>query len=114
MYTTANTSALRLALLSSLFLTPSSRNGPLQDAIKSGAAATYKEDDCIWRRGNDKDSCPDPDIHVYIHTSNRPRRELRPETSSDWLRQDYEATKENVILIHGYAGSFLFFLVSKR
>jgi len=78
--------------------------GPIRDAIESGAAAAYNKDDCVWRRGNDRDVCPDPDVHVYLYTPRRPRRLLDPSQQSDWLRQDYEPTKDNVILIHGYAG----------
>jgi len=78
--------------------------GPIRDAIESGAAAAYNKDDCVWRRGNDRDVCPDPDIHIYLYTPGRPRRLLDPSQQSDWLRQDYEPTKDNVILIHGYAG----------
>ena len=81
--------------------------GPIQEAIQNGVAAQYDRKDCIWRRGNDKDSCPDPDVKVYLYTSDRPRREL-DSRESDWLRQDYDPIKENVLLIHGYAGSFIF------
>ncbi|XP_071566062.1 phospholipase A1 [Temnothorax nylanderi] len=80
------------------------REGPIRDAIESGAAAEYNKDDCVWRRGNDRDVCPDPDVHVYLYTPGRPRRLLDPLEQSDWLRQDYEPTKDSAILIHGYAG----------
>ncbi|XP_072744224.1 phospholipase A1 [Anoplolepis gracilipes] len=81
------------------------REGPIRDAIESGAAAEYNKDDCVWRRGNDRDVCPDPDVHVYLYTPGRPRRILDSSgQSGDWLRQDYEPTRDNVILIHGYAG----------
>lgn len=80
------------------------REGPIRDAIESGAAAEYNKDDCVWRRGNDRDVCPDPDVHMYLYTVGRPRRLLDPLEQSDWLRLDYEPTKNNVILIHGYAG----------
>jgi len=83
------------------------REGPIKDAIENGAAAEYNKDDCIWRRGNDRDVCPDPDVHLYLYTPGRPRRLLDPLEQSDWLRQDYEPTKDNVILIHGYAGDSL-------
>ncbi|EZA56883.1 Phospholipase A1 member A [Ooceraea biroi] len=78
--------------------------GPIRDAIESGAAAAYNKEDCLWRRGNDQDVCPDPDLYVYLYTPGRPRRLLDPSQQSDWLRQDYEPTKDSVILIHGYAG----------
>lgn len=81
--------------------------GPIQEAIQSGAAADYNKDDCTWRRGNDRDSCPDPDVHVYLHSElGKPKRKLEEFRRSDWLREGYNPTKENVILIHGYAGKF--------
>lgn len=83
------------------------REGPIRDAIESGAAAEYNKDDCVWRRGNDRDVCPDPDVHMYLYTPGQPRRILDPPVQSDWLRQDYEPVKDNVILIHGYAGESL-------
>ncbi|XP_001607221.2 phospholipase A1 [Nasonia vitripennis] len=94
-------SLLVLGLVS--LMTVESR-GPIQDAINSGAADAYDKDNCTWRRGNDRDSCPDPDVHLYLYTPGNPKRRLDPNHVSDWLRQDYEPTKENIILIHGYAG----------
>lgn len=79
--------------------------GPITDAIQSGAAADYDRKKCIWRRGSDRDSCPDPDVKIYLYAKDRPRREL-DSRESDWLRQDYDPTKENAFLIHGYAGTF--------
>lgn len=84
--------------------------GPIQDAINSGAADAYDKDNCTWRRGNDRDSCPDPGVHLYLYTPGNPKRKLDPNHVSDWLRQDYEPTKENIILIHGYAGMSICFI----
>lgn len=80
--------------------------GPIQDAIESGAATDYNKEDCTWRRNDDKDLCPDPDIHIYLYTpgDNITRRELKNSDQSDWLQHDYDPTRENIILIHGYAG----------
>lgn len=86
------------------------REGPIRDAIESGTAAEYIKDACVWRRGNDRDVCPDPDVHVYLYTPGRPRRLLDPALQTDWLRQDYEPSKDSVILVHGYAGESLFAL----
>lgn len=99
-----------LLLISSQALAKTPRNGPIQDAIQNGVAAEYDREKCIWRRGNDKDSCPDPDVKVYLYASDRPRRQLDAR-ESDWLRQDYEPTKENILLVHGYAGTHLFELM---
>ncbi|XP_015595731.1 phospholipase A1 member A-like [Cephus cinctus] len=78
--------------------------GPIQEAIQSGAAADYNKDDCIWRRGNDRDACPDPDIHIFLYSPGHPKRKLDVH-ESDWLRHaEYDPRSENIILIHGYAG----------
>lgn len=94
-------------LLAALLLTDRASSkksySPIQEAIHNGLAAEYDRNKCIWRRGNDKDLCPDPDIRVFLYAPDRPRREL-DSRSSDWLRQDYDPTKESVILLHGYAG----------
>ncbi|CAG5089331.1 Protein of unknown function [Cotesia congregata] len=60
--------------------------GPIQEAFESGAANDLKNEDCIWRRGYDTDDCPDPDVHIYLYTPGKPRREL-VHGSSDWLRR---------------------------
>lgn len=78
--------------------------GPIQEALQNGLAAQYNRENCVWRRGNDRDSCPDPDVRVFLYTFHQSRREL-DSRESDWLRQDYDPTKENVLLIHGYAGA---------
>ncbi|XP_032685704.1 phospholipase A1-like [Odontomachus brunneus] len=78
--------------------------GPIRDAIENGAAAAYNKNDCIWKQENDQNPCIDPDIYVYLYTPDRPRKLLDSSEKSDWLRQDYESSKENILLIHGYAG----------
>lgn len=78
--------------------------GPIQDAIESGAADDYNQENCTWRRGDEKDVCPDPDVRVFLYTEeNEPRRELILQ-EGDWLRYNFDPMKENVILVHGYAG----------
>ncbi|XP_015114960.1 phospholipase A1 member A [Diachasma alloeum] len=78
--------------------------GPIHEAIESGAA-DYNKEDCTWRRGDDKDACPDPDVHVYLYTPGKEKkRKLMEEFKGDWLQMDYQPTLENVILVHGYAG----------
>lgn len=81
------------------------RDGPIIDAIENGAAVEYDKNKCVWRQGNDRDICPDPDVYIYLYTPGKPRQHLDPLEQSDWLRQDYEPTKDNIILIHGYAGN---------
>ncbi|KAK0160642.1 hypothetical protein PV328_008029 [Microctonus aethiopoides] len=77
--------------------------GPIHDAIESGASTNYDKEECTWRRGNDRDICPDPDVHIYLYTPGKPKRKL-DDGQSDWLQLHYDPTKENVMLIHGYAG----------
>lgn len=87
--------------------------GPIEEAIQSGAAANYSEDKCIWRRGNDKDSCPDPDVNLYLYSElGKSKEKLQELRKSDWLRGGYDATKENIILIHGYAGEIILFITN--
>ncbi|KAI4488586.1 hypothetical protein M0802_011476 [Mischocyttarus mexicanus] len=77
-------------------------HGPIEEAIQNGEANNFINQNCTWRRGDNKDHCPDPEVRVYLYTPGNPRREL-DSRESDWLRHDYEPTRDNVILIHGYA-----------
>ncbi|XP_034945415.1 phospholipase A1 member A-like [Chelonus insularis] len=77
--------------------------GPIQDAIESGMASEFNKDECLWRRNDNRDPCPDPDIHIYLYTPGKPKKELIGKPS-DWLMIDYDHNKDNIILIHGYAG----------
>lgn len=64
-------------------------------------------DDCIWRRGNDKDSCPDPEVRVILYTGSgsTQTRQVLDMTHADWLRNSaWNPNNDNIILIHGYAG----------
>lgn len=84
---------------------------PLKEALFLGNLSINNNtlDDCIWRRGNDKDACPDPEVRVLLFTGNGPnqtetREELDP-TQADWLRNSaWNPNHDNIILIHGYAG----------
>ncbi|XP_015177527.1 PREDICTED: phospholipase A1 member A [Polistes dominula] len=78
-------------------------HGPIEEAIQNGEANNFVKENCTWRRGHDPNSCPDPEVRVYLYTPGNPKREL-DSRESDWLRHDYEPTRENIILIHGYAG----------
>ncbi|KAJ8968058.1 hypothetical protein NQ314_002497 [Rhamnusium bicolor] len=47
--------------------------------------------------------CPDPDIRYILY--NNGEKQVVDYTQSDWLRQSiWDPTKEDVFLIHGYAG----------
>ncbi|XP_063241620.1 phospholipase A1 VesT1.02-like [Bacillus rossius redtenbacheri] len=62
--------------------------------------------DCVWRRGNDNDVCPDPDVFYYLYTSEQPSaRKTMNTREADWLRTaGWNPQHDNVILIHGYNG----------
>ncbi|XP_055918918.1 lipase member I-like isoform X2 [Eupeodes corollae] len=63
-------------------------------------------EDCVWKRGNDLyDKCPDPDINLYLYTKLNGTRQQLDIEQGDWLRNnEWDPQKENIILIHGYAG----------
>lgn len=59
--------------------------------------------DCTWRPINDKTVCPDPDLQYILYANGK--KEIVDLTVSDWLRQSsWDQEKEDVIVIHGYAG----------
>ncbi|XP_055857650.1 phospholipase A1-like [Episyrphus balteatus] len=80
----------------------------LLQSLYLGDASNFNtsREDCVWKRGNDLyDKCPDPDINLYLYTKlNGTRRQLDIK-EGDWLRNnEWDPQKENIILIHGYAG----------
>lgn len=89
------------------------KRGPIRDAIENGLAADYSREECVWRRENDRDLCPDQYVRVYLYTPSPPSNLTEPPRRllldhalrTDWLRQDYDPAKDNVLLIHGYAGN---------
>ncbi|GLH00079.1 Uncharacterized protein GBIM_06544, partial [Gryllus bimaculatus] len=84
------------------------RSGPFEAALNLGdAAANATRDDCVWRRGMDRDRCPDPLVHYTLHTGDpdAPRVEVVDMTQRDWLRRSsWEPSFDNVLFIHGYGG----------
>lgn len=49
------------------------------------------------------DPCPDSDIRFILYSGGE--RQVVESFENDWLRQSiWDSTKENVFLIHGYAG----------
>lgn len=82
--------------------------GPIKEALFLGTDignATQK--DCIYRRGSDRDSCPDPDVKLIMYTKNEDviKKSIVDIFRSDWLRtSSWNSSKSNVVLIHGYAG----------
>ncbi|KAG8274780.1 hypothetical protein J6590_100247 [Homalodisca vitripennis] len=48
--------------------------GPLHHALSLGMIGhNLTREDCIWRRGGDRDHCPDPNIFYYLYTPGRYR-----------------------------------------
>lgn len=45
--------------------------GPVATALFLGDQSLFNttRDDCVWRRGNDRDQCPDPDISMTLYPS---------------------------------------------
>ncbi|BES94926.1 Lipase [Nesidiocoris tenuis] len=78
--------------------------------LNNNGSANLSREDCIWRRGNDKDPCPDPDVHYYFYPprdqrGKNNRESVKFETLS-WVRESsHDPNKDTVILIHGYAGT---------
>ncbi|XP_046737590.1 phospholipase A1 member A-like [Diprion similis] len=96
--------AISHAAILQLIQETSAARGPIREAIQNGQAAEYNKDDCAWRRGNDRDLCPDPDVHVFLYAPGHPKRKLEVD-QSDWLRREpYDPRLENAFVIHGYAG----------
>ncbi|XP_067009690.2 phospholipase A1 VesT1.02 [Anabrus simplex] len=83
------------------------RSGPLVEALNLGNTSTNaSRADCVWRRGMDRDPCPDPDIKYFLYTSADPqRRSTLSIVARDWLRlSGWDPNHDNVFIIHGYAG----------
>ncbi|KAJ4428463.1 hypothetical protein ANN_24500 [Periplaneta americana] len=78
----------------------------LSQALFLGNVTNATREDCIWRRGNDRDNCPDPDVKYYMYTSKAlSQRKQVDVTGADWLRANgWEPNDDTVVLIHGYGG----------
>lgn len=55
--------------------------GPVATALFLGDQTLFNttRDDCVWRRGNDRDQCPDPDITMTLYPpkNSRPKSKVR-------------------------------------
>lgn len=63
--------ALRVMLMSGfLNLTVVASQGPVAQALFLGDQSLFNStrDDCVWKRGNDRDHCPDDDISMILYT----------------------------------------------
>ncbi|KAF6210818.1 hypothetical protein GE061_013929 [Apolygus lucorum] len=83
----------------------------LLDALTLGNGSTnLSREECIWRRGSDKDPCPDPDVHYYFYPPRDQRGKNNRESvkleSVSWVRESqHDPNKDTVVLVHGYAGT---------
>ncbi|XP_068897887.1 lipase member H-like [Tenebrio molitor] len=80
-------------------------NQPIKDALylHNASSSNLTLRDCSFRPTDQRQRCPDPDIRyiLYSGTKNQTVNYIQ----SDWLRQSiWDHTKEDIILIHGYAG----------
>ncbi|XP_055541428.1 phospholipase A1 member A-like isoform X1 [Wyeomyia smithii] len=66
---------------------------------------TTKED-CVWKREGADNLCPDPAIRIIMYTSGIVKDKLVfTMDHPDWLNDsEWQPAKENIILVHGYAG----------
>lgn len=57
--------------ISVLFAIVINAQGPVAQALFLGDPALFNttREDCVWKRGNDKDHCPDPDITMTLFPS---------------------------------------------
>ncbi|XP_049834941.1 phospholipase A1 member A-like [Schistocerca gregaria] len=92
--------------------------GALEQALLLGLNSTdeFSFRDCVWRRGSDRDACPDPDVHLYLYTSANASRVEVPQSRSalargEWLREAAGnggggglGGRQLMLLVHGYAG----------
>ncbi|KAL0266522.1 UNVERIFIED_CONTAM: hypothetical protein PYX00_009034 [Menopon gallinae] len=81
--------------------------GDIQTALNLGdTSANYTREECVWRPYNDFNLCPDPDINFFFYSESNPTHGERVNmTQGDFLRiHHWDPMKQNVILIHGYAG----------
>ncbi|XP_046664744.1 phospholipase A1 VesT1.02-like [Homalodisca vitripennis] len=100
-----------LACLLLAFVSDVVAEGPLHHALSLGMIGhNLTREDCIWRRGGDRDHCPDPNIFYYLYTpgrndEGRPHVERLDVMSPGWLHSShYDHSLDTVVLIHGYAG----------
>lgn len=93
--------------LGQITLRPTKPNkiNPIKDALflHNTSINNNTLQDCTWRPGNEKIICPDPDIKFILYAGGE--KKVVDSYQSDWLRQSpWEPEKEDVFLIHGYAG----------
>lgn len=52
--------------------------GPVAQALFLGDQSLFNttREDCVWKRGNDRDQCPDPDVFMTLFTP----KNIRPKS----------------------------------
>ena len=50
----------------------------IQQALYLGDPDLFNttRDDCVWKRGNNMDKCPDPDIKIIMYTSGQIKEKI--------------------------------------
>lgn len=53
--------------------------GPVAQALFLGDQTLFNttRDDCVWKRGNDRDHCPDEDISMTLYTSSKTKTKVK-------------------------------------
>nr|CAI5824051.1 unnamed protein product [Callosobruchus analis] len=80
-------------------------NQPIKDALflHNVVSSNLTLRDCVFRPTSDKTLCPDPNVRYILYTNGE--KQTVDYLQSDWLRQSiWDSTKEDILLIHGYAG----------
>lgn len=81
-------------------------NEPIKDALylHNTSISNLTLKDCSFRPSNNPNQCPDQDIRFILYTAGGERK-IFDYNQHDWLRQsDWDPEKENIFLVHGYAG----------
>lgn len=88
------------------FAVDTSAQGIIAQALYLGDPNMYNNtmDSCIWKRGNDRDACPDPDITMILYTSGRVR--TKSVVSGTWYLHS-QVQKVIVSYAAGYGPSWL-------
>lgn len=67
-----------IPLKKKLCIPDTSAQGIITQAFYLGDPGSYNTtySDCIWKKGNDRDQCPDPQITVKLYTSGEKKRKI--------------------------------------
>lgn len=93
-------------LISAQCLTPVTLpNEPIRDALylHNTSITNNTLRDCVFRPTNQEEACFGSDVKFILYSGGN--KQLMDSFSNDYLRHSiWDPTKENIFLIHGYAG----------